>query len=90
MARPSSPLPDLTPLAQSGAEFSLRVTPKARRNTITLDPERGMLVQVTAPPEDGRANRAVAELLAQALGVAVSRLTLKQGATARDKLFRLD
>ena len=37
----------------------------------------------------GKANRAVAELLARALGVAKSRLELVRGQTARDKVFRL-
>lgn len=45
---------------------------------------------VTAVPEDGRANRAVQDLLAEALGVAKTRLVLLRGATARDKVFRLD
>ncbi len=72
-----------------GAEFALRVIPRAGRNQISE--ENGMLrVQVTAVPEDGRANRAVQDLLAEALGVAKGRLTLIRGATSRDKLFRLD
>lgn len=72
-----------------GAEFALRVTPRASRNQLTFD-EGQLRVQVTAVPEDGRANKAVVELLAEALGVAKSRLTLVRGATARDKVFRLD
>jgi hypothetical protein len=75
--------------AVPGAEFALRVTPGARQAGLTAGPE-GLRCTVTAPPEDGRANRAVAELLAHALGVAKSRLTLVRGATSRDKLFRLD
>lgn len=87
MARPRGP--DLSAQALPGAEFALRVTPRAGRNALTC--EAGQLrVQVTAVPEDGRANRAVQDLLAEALGVAKSRLTLIRGATARDKLFRLD
>lgn len=46
--------------------------------------------RVTAPPEDGRATEAARRLLAQALGVAPSRLKLLRGAAARDKLFALD
>lgn len=72
-----------------GAEFALRVTPRASRNQLAFD-EGQLRVQVTAVPEDGRANKAVVELLAEALGVAKSRLTLVRGATARDKVFRLD
>lgn len=75
--------------AVPGAEFALRVTPGARRNALTHGPE-GYRCAVTAPPEDGRANQAVAEMLARALGVAKTRLTQVRGAAARDKLFRLD
>lgn len=76
-------------LAVAGAEFAVRVTPRARRPGVVLE---GAVwrVGVTAPPEDGRATAAVAEALAHALGVAKGRLVLVRGATARDKVFRLE
>lgn len=82
-------LPDLSHLAQPGATFALRVTPRARRNTISVE-DGAIRVQVTAVPEDGKANAAVVKLLADSLGVAKSRLVLVRGATSRDKVFRLD
>ena len=48
-----------------------------------------VLVKVRAKPQDGAANEAVLELLADALGVATSRLQLLRGATSRDKLVQL-
>lgn len=75
-------------MAVTGAEFALRVTPRARREEITRD-ATGLKVAVFAPPEDGKANAAVQALLAQALGVAKSRLVLVRGATSREKVFRL-
>ena len=75
--------------AVPGAEFALRVTPGARRATLEETPE-GYRCAVTVPPEGGKANKAVAELLAHALGVAKTRLTLMRGATSREKVFRLD
>ena len=81
-------LPDLSDLALSGAEFRIRATPKAARDRIELgDPLR---IYVTAPADKGAANAAVLVLLAKALGVAKTRLTLVRGASARDKLIRLD
>lgn len=74
--------------ATPGALFDCHVTPRARRNALTDGTP--IKAEVTAAPEDGKANAAVAELLARALGVAKSRLTLVRGATSRDKLFRLD
>lgn len=82
--------PDLSAKALPGAEFELRVTPRARRPGLTLDEAGALRAAVTAPPEDGRANEAVRELLAKALGVAKTRLTLIRGQTARNKTFRLD
>lgn len=76
-------------LAVPGASFACRVTPRARQPGLERVGE-GFRIAVTAPAEDGRANAAVQEALARALGVAPSRLVLVQGATARDKLFRME
>lgn len=76
-------------LAVPGVEFALRVTPRASRAAITLE-DGVMRVSVTSLPEDGRANAAVQTLLAQALGVAKTRLVLIRGAKSRDKVFRLE
>lgn len=76
-------------LAVTGAEFTVRVTPRARMASCTL--EGGVWkIAVNAPPEDGRATAAVAEALAHALGVAKGRVVLVRGAASRDKRFRLE
>lgn len=82
--------PDLSHLARAGAEIAVRVTPRAARNALTLAEDGGVRIAVTAVPEGGKANAEVQKLLAKALGVAKTRLTLIRGATARDKVFRLD
>ena len=79
---------DLSHLALPGAEIAVRVTPKAARERIAVE-DGTIRVYVTVVPEDGKANAAVVKLLAKALGVAKTRLTLVRGATARDKVFRL-
>ncbi|WP_420858329.1 DUF167 domain-containing protein [Marivivens marinus] len=81
-------LPDLSHLAQEGAEIAVRVTPKAARDRIVA--EGGAIrVYVTTVPEDGKANKAVVKLLSKALGLPKTRLDLIRGATARDKVFRI-
>jgi uncharacterized protein YggU (UPF0235/DUF167 family) len=76
-------------LAIPGAMLRVRATPRARRPG--LDHSDGIFrISVTAPADEGRANTAVTEALAHALGVAKTRLTLVVGATARDKVFRLE
>ena len=81
--------PALQAFAQPGVPFAVRVTPKASREKVEVA-DGAVRVHVTCVPEDGKANRAVTEALARALGVAKSRLTLVRGATSRDKTFRLD
>lgn len=83
------PLPDLTPMATTGAEIEVRVTPRAARARIVQE-DGALRVYVTAPPEDGKANAAVQKLLAKSLGVAKTRLTLVGGASSRTKRFRID
>ncbi|MRX49360.1 DUF167 domain-containing protein [Paracoccus sp. S-4012] len=80
---------DLTHLATPGARLAVRVSPRASRNAVTLGEEGTIRVATTAPPADGAANAAVTKLLARALGIAPSRLTLLRGASSRDKLFRV-
>ncbi|WP_439124845.1 DUF167 domain-containing protein [Marivita sp.] len=79
----------LADLAVSGTTLAVRVTPNARVNKVEMESDR-IKVSVTSPPADGQANSAVIKLLAKALGVAKTRLTLFQGQKTRDKLFRLD
>ena len=80
---------ELSHMARPGAEIAVRVTPRASRDSIDVTGDGGLQVRVTAVPEDGKANAAVTKLLARALGVAKSELTLVRGATSRDKVFRV-
>lgn len=67
----------------------VRVQPRARRNEVLGWQGPALRVRVTAAPEAGKANRAVAELLAAALGVPPSAVELVRGRASRDKLFRV-
>jgi uncharacterized protein (TIGR00251 family) len=76
-----------------GLSLNLRVTPKARRNAI--EGLRGgtdgplLAIAVNAPPEDGKANAAVIALLAKALGLPKSAITLAQGGKSRQKTLHI-
>ncbi|WP_432450442.1 DUF167 domain-containing protein [Aliiroseovarius marinus] len=78
---------ELSHLAQEGARIAVRVTPKVSRNEVTLH-DGQIRVMTTAIPEDGKANKAVQKLLASALGIAKSRLELRQGAFSRNQALR--
>lgn len=79
---------DLSDLAQTGRVLNVRVTPRAGRNEVTRDGDR-LMVRVTAIPDGGKANAAVIKLLAKSLGIAKTRLVLRRGQTARDKVFEI-
>ena len=49
-----------------------------------------VVVRVTAPPVDGKANDALCRLLARLAGVAPSRVHVVRGHAARDKLVRVE
>ncbi len=49
-----------------------------------------MVIRVTAPPVDGKANDALCRLVAKKAGVAPSRVTIARGQTARDKLLQIE
>lgn len=73
---------------------SLRVTPNAAADRIegteTRDDGNTVLrIRVTAVPDKGKANAAVIALLAKAIGVPKSAITLVSGETARLKTVRI-
>jgi len=91
MARPKPDFPPaeaIRALADAEGRLILRVTPGARVETVELG-EGVVQIKVRAKPEGGKANDAVLELLADALGVGTSRLQLLRGATGRDKQVRI-
>lgn len=69
------------------ATLAVRVQPRARRDEIAGERAGALLVRVTAPPVEGKANEAVRRLIAQRLGVAPGNVTVVRGATSRDKLL---
>ena len=68
------------------ARIAVHVQPGARRAGVVGRHADAWRVRVTAPPVDGRANAAVIELLAGALGVARRDVEVVHGSTGRRKL----
>ena len=67
----------------------LRVVPGASRTGIVGRHGPAWKVRVSAPPEAGKANDAVLELLTQVLGVRRHDVQLESGASGRDKIVSL-
>ena len=70
----------------SGLTLRVRVQPRAQRDALCGERGGALVVRVTAPPVEGRANEALAHVLARALGVPPSAVHVVRGATGRDKL----
>jgi uncharacterized protein (TIGR00251 family) len=62
------------------------VSPGSARTIVTGRHGDAWKVRVAAPPEHGRANKALLELVAETLGAAPSSLELVSGAASRDKV----
>jgi uncharacterized protein (TIGR00251 family) len=66
-------------------DFSLQVIPNASRNQVLGCVDGILKLKVQAPAEDGRANRAVIELLAKHFGVPRRAIRLLSGEKSREK-----
>ena len=72
------------------ARIVVRVQPGARRNALVDRLASGeWKLAVNAPPEGGRANEAVVELVAELLGVKPRQVELKRGASSRSKTLEV-
>ena len=77
-----------------GLELRVRVTPRGGRDAIDgvealADGRPVLKVRVRAAPADGAANEGVRRLLAGALGLPASAVSLESGAAARLKIFSI-
>ena len=70
-----------------GCLLPVRAQSGARKAGVLGEQAGALKIAVTAPPEDGRANRALLEALRAALGLKRSQVELISGATSRDKRF---
>lgn len=75
--------------ACEGMRVTVRVIPRAKRALVETAPDGSLRIRVTQPPEDGRANAAVIELVAQRFGVPRRAVTIVHGATSRQKVLRI-
>ena len=73
-----------------GVELSVFCQPKAARSALIGMHGGALKAKVKAPPVEGKANRALLDLLAGALGLPRGRLTLVSGEQSRNKRVRVD
>ncbi len=70
-----------------GVLIPVKVVPGASRDRIVGVLGGALKVTVAAPPEKGKANKAVIRLLARALGVRTNQLSVVQGETTPHKVI---
>ncbi len=76
-------------------KLSLKIIPNAKQSEVIYDVvdllgARNLRVKVNQPPEDGRANKAVIELLAGYFKVKKNCVRIITGETSRNKIVEID
>jgi uncharacterized protein len=71
-------------------DLAIRVQPRAKRTEVAGERDGVVVIRVSAPPVDGKANEAVTRLLAERLGVPKSAVAIVRGHGHRDKQVRVD
>lgn len=84
----------MTPLLRTTSDgavlLKVAARPGASRSHVVGVVGEALKVAVNAPPERGKANKALVALLAKALGLRKAQVSLVGGGTSREKTFRLD
>jgi len=69
--------------------LKVRVQPGSSRNEIAGRREGVVIIRVTAPPVDGKANKAACKLLADLCDIPPTSVEVVRGESRRDKTVRL-
>lgn len=77
-------------MAKLSTRVRLRVSPGARRNQLVGRHGEGWKARVAAPPEGGRANEALLDLLARELSLPRRSLSIVSGQAAREKVVEME
>jgi uncharacterized protein (TIGR00251 family) len=71
-------------------DLAIRVQPRAKRTGVAGERGGAVVIRVSAPPVEGKANEAVEKLIADKLGAPKSAVAIVRGDSSRDKLVRID
>ena len=64
--------------------FTLRILPNSSKNEI-IKADGAIKVKITAPPVDGKANKALLELLSKTFKIPKTSFSIVKGETSKDK-----
>lgn len=74
----------------SDAILKVKVVPNSSREQLVGWLGEAYKIKLQAPPEDGKANKALKRLLANKLGVNQKDVVIERGETSPDKLVRIN
>ena len=80
---------DSDKMKEAAVTLKVRLQPRASRDGIDGLHGDALKVRVTAPPVEGRANKAVKKLLAEKFGLSPSQIEIIAGERSREKLLRI-
>jgi len=69
--------------------LAVYIQPRASKTEIVGIHGNRLKIRIAAPPVDGKANQELVKFLAKIFAVSKSRITLLQGATGREKRFKI-
>jgi uncharacterized protein len=72
------------------ADLAIRVQPRAKRSEVAGERGGAVVIRVSAPPVDRKANEAVCRLIAERVGVPKSAVRIVRGESSRDKVVQID
>ena len=70
-------------------KIKIKAKPNARKNEVTKLDTNYYEVKVTVPPEKGKANEKIRELLADYFMIPKSKISLVRGDTYKEKIFEV-
>jgi uncharacterized protein len=71
---------------EDGVVLEVKVIPGSARNLLVRTSQESLTVKLTAPPVEGKANKALVKLLGKTLRVPPSSITILRGHASREKI----
>jgi uncharacterized protein (TIGR00251 family) len=70
--------------------LNVRVIPKSSMKLVQAEIDGSLKVKLTAPPEKGKANKELIEVLAAHYKIHKSKVKIVKGATSKDKVVEIE
>lgn len=71
------------------SRLTIRVQPRAKGNEVSGWEGEALKIRLTAPPVEGKANKALVAFLAEKLGISKADVTIVTGQSGRTKIVEL-